>query len=541
MGKRSVAVGIVVAVIAIAGLIPVGSVRGDTYQGTSTAGCVQGSFTVATMPLDGTIAYLSANFHLILDGSGGREVAGFRWVVNGQYGPATYLSATNQVQDWWLTHQLYSAALDVYLNAGTTGTAKLVVSEPYGYGGCFRVDSPVIFVTHFNNAGGGGSAGGGGGGIATPSASATASPTPPAGSPNPSSSPPAGWCYSDGYDPNTPGTGAWVPCESAPPAATNWSEELGGDFLCEFGTNTSARRCYSWNTGMTAQGYQGVPPAKLRVKHGRSYVVKIYMHSRGTLTISQGEMMQVTVGKVSGTGNTNSFTGTGYIYTETAGQLDAFNVGDVLTTYNAGPIGGSTDDYMMEFSVDPGNMCGTCVGTVRFHVTTSGGDTPSPTPWPSFSSQPSPSSYPVVPSEHPPSDSNQSGFDVCDPQYVNAHGSELCQERPSYGTPAVSMDPDGFDALISALQSKAPFGYAAQAVTALTEAAGNAEGAAAPDCTTLPVWLGGDTTEDAELCVPWDEVAGWSSGVRPLLAAMLTIAFGISLLMMANGAAKGRG
>lgn len=159
---------------------------------------------------------------------------------------------------------------------------------------------------------------------------------------------------------------------------------------------------------------------------------------------------------------------------------------------------------------------------------------PAPTPTPMGPGTPPPD-FPEPPPPDPDSgnNSNQGGFDVCDPQY-SAADKQLCEDQQVYDFGEVDPDADAVGNLIDEARNKAPFAYAIQAGDALASGIGGAGGGAADWCFTLSRWAPGGTGGDAEACIPISEMASVAGPFRFVLLAILTIGFLVALVKVFN-------
>jgi hypothetical protein len=81
-------------------------------------------------------------------------------------------------------------------------------------------------------------------------------------------------------------------------------------------------------------------------------------------------------------------------------------------------------------------------------------------------------------------------------------------------------------------------------VAALTDAAGSAAGSTAEfGCVHYPTWggLGGPGSNGVELCIPWQDMAGWAAPVRFVFLAVVLIAFAVAFVRLARRAAGSGG
>jgi hypothetical protein len=172
--------------------------------------------------------------------------------------------------------------------------------------------------------------------------------------------------------------------------------------------------------------------------------------------------------------------------------------------------------------------------------------TPTPTPSPTATPSGDPSGFIQSAPPVPPDQNGTGGFDVCDPQFVDAHGAQLCASNPAYSFAPATADPEGFDGVMLHLSSKAPFGYINQVVSAVEDAAGSAPGGSGPSggtfgCFTLPRWApasAGGTT-NTEVCIPFMTFASAAAPFRPAILAMFLVLAGVAMLRWASRASGG--
>lgn len=564
---------VVLAVVAV--LLTVGApsrARADTFSGNSVA-CTYTQFTAATVGVEGVSdLHASIRLHQQLGTDGQTGAIGVRWLFSGGGGTQTVWIGSSSVDRYlWVPGMSDQGGMYAHLPSGMTGTARLVVWKAAAYGGCFGVDNVTITITRY------GEGSGGGGGYNPP----TSAPTPTAPpSTAPGSSPPAGWCWADGTgaspaptlvpcsDPDQPGGSAAPSPTPSPTPGPHWSEEWGGTIDCHFyrisTTNGGDNQLYICQTYTQPTYGAGTlvaadpPLARLHFVAGRTY--RVWFEGRGGqcwvgCTSSPSSQQSLLIWDADAAGNSPSsstmdvasLTDSGSPFTPSAATVSSYINGatwsDRAELYRYGNSGqvrpDGFDGGYAQFRMGSGGSVYYDLN-VRMHVVVTpfiGEATPSPTATPAT---PAPSGAitppPGVPSPAgtlppvPGVGGTTGGFDVCDPQYINAHGAALCASQPVYTFAPAVYDPGGIAALASQLAQKAPFGYGYQAAEALQEAVTSAGGAALPACFMLGT---------LEVCLPLAEVSASLSPFRSVVLAMMTIVVGLGLVRLAMRAGGG--
>lgn len=462
-------------------------------------------------------------------------VAG-RWEdSNGASGPFKWWgNNTDVAQAFWTSSDSTGGAnspLGVNLAPGSSATARFVLQKSGAYGDCFSAAAVVVTRTPYTEGGGG--TGGGGGGIATPSPSPTPNPSAtPTPSPTPSPTgvggcqlvtdpdcvPPSGFCW--GFGPPAPSADyPLVPCETPSPSpspsatpeppCTSWSDDSGippnndeySDGLCEFTlTNGLYYRVSgnytvnlnSWGTSLSIAG--------LYTAGGHSVASWALGCAGGGVNINNATRQYSSWCEFTGT------TGS-YVFRQTSG-------------------GGGGTGWYYEF-----------VAYLEAGINSDGSPVPSSTPTATPSASAGGTGEPTLPPGWPtPSAPSGGSFgEVCAP---GSYSEVLCSPAPDYSFAPASPDADGFDAVLSELGGKAPFGYVSQLVDAIDGGAGGAAGAGLDECFTLPYWTAVGMQE-AEGCLPLQDMADDASWVRTPLLAMLMMVVGVGLLKWVNRSSGG--
>lgn len=502
MTKRRVLLVLLVGFLGWSLLATSNTARGETYAGSSGSKCDTTAHTVFSMPLDGTVASAEiSQAKLVVDA--GTVVRGY-WVLSNGTSPGTkYWQGPGTFFSWYGDGKVGSAYLRINLVQGTTGTLRFVLVKTGQYGECWTASNIGVRVLRFSTGNPNPPPGGGG---PSPDPSPTPSPTQPP-SASPSASPAPGWCVDPDYDPTRPGTGAYIPCETAAPSAT--PSPAANIWTCSrpFGA--------SGFTG--SQSCTGAPPVLTAMTQTLTW--SNVLSSAGSMWASDVKWSTTTDGNVGAQGGTCAGGRIGF----QCGTNSATRTGSYTPTL-PGDLGTVTATLTGQGECCAGGNVGTLTSSMTWTITDSAA-TPSPSP------AASPSGGATLPPSFAPS--------LPPPPYAQDGDGDGTPDEPAYSIAPASIDPGGVAQLVEQLKGKAPFGYAYQAVDALTGATANAAGSSAAfGCQTVPLWHPGGTQE-VEWCIPWNEMAATAAPVRFVFLAIVVIVFAVAYIRLARSTAAG--
>jgi hypothetical protein len=534
------------------------AVQADAFAGNGVS-CTTSRHVLTSFSIQGH-NYAAVSFHLSIPEGG--TVYG-RWEgSSGVIGTSRFWSAgTDGDLEWWVQ------SVGQTFGTGSTGVATYALYKVQGYGGCYSVDDASVITVPVP-------ANGPGGGLITPNPSqfaedpeATAAPSQPPGYDCNGSTnidgcdaPPSGWCWvqtgamygsvgyvlqeceDEGDDPAS-GTGGEAGATSSCTVTayvnssclvTGPTVAVGQTLVATIAIDSSGLRnranngtgVFSWagsvehvTPGHT--DWEAIPGTQLSTSNGPS---------SGGLTPTSTE--QTTEGRLSvsfslGGNNWDANPGSNAVltvYWEVDGDPWGDSDGDGWTDDEEAACGSDPEDDTDGCAAAPsgfpdasglpeappvgGGPVDQCEGPDDAALPMCGGfDFPTFPPFPSFTLCPSPA--PAIA--------------ACAP--IGAERS------PDVLAPDPSAAVAGFEGMLANLGQKVPFGYGAQAIDALAEAGANASGAGIAECVDFGLWHPGGTS-DAELCIPWDEVATWAGPIRSVLLAVLLIGVAMAFVVL---------